>query len=100
MNMRVFISGRVTGLPYDQVRQKFLAAENLLRASNHNPVNPLKHVNCLADPREAMKICIPLLLECDAILLLADSIYSEGAQIEAQLARYAGLSIIIEDDLT
>jgi hypothetical protein len=32
--------------------------------------------------------------------LLSDFIYSEGAQIEAQLARYAGLSILIEDDLT
>jgi hypothetical protein len=98
--MRVFISGRVSGLPYDQVKQKFSAAETLLRASNYVPVNPLKYVNCKAKNIEAMKICIPLLLECDAILLLADSIYSEGAQIEAQLARYAGLSIIIEDDLT
>lgn len=98
--MRVFISGRVTGLPYDQVKKKFAAAETLLRASNYNPVSPLHHVNQLAKPREAMKICISLLLECDALLLLADSIYSEGAQIEAQLARYAGLSILIEDDLT
>jgi hypothetical protein len=47
-----------------------------------------------------MKICLPLMLECDAILLLSDWMFSEGAQIEAQLARYVGLHIINEDDLT
>lgn len=97
--MKVYIAGRVTGEPRDMVIIKFAAAEKLLRASNYNPVNPLKHVNCLAKPKEAMKVCIPLMLECDAILLLNDWAFSEGAQIEAQLARYVGLNIINEDDL-
>lgn len=97
--MKIFISGRVTGLPYDQVKKKFAGAEALIRASNYNPVNPLHHVNQFAKPAEAMKLLVPLLLECDAILLLNDWEFSEGAQIEAQIARYAGLSIINEDDL-
>ena len=98
--MRVYIAGRVTGLNYEQVTRKFAAAESLLRASNYNPVNPLRHVNSKAKPSEAMKICVPLLLDCDAILLLSDWAFSEGAQIEAQLARYAGMYVINEDDLT
>lgn len=98
--MRVFISGRVTGLAYDQVKQKFARTEALLRASNFTPVNPLHHVNSFAKPGEAMKILVPLLLECDAILLLNDWEFSEAAQIEAQLARYAGLNFMNEDNLT
>lgn len=97
--MKVYIAGRVTGEPRDTVIMKFAGAEALLRASNYIPVNPLKHVNSLAKPIEAMKMCLPLMLECDAILLLNDWGFSEGAQIEAQLARYVGMNIINEDDL-
>jgi hypothetical protein len=98
--MRVYIAGRVTGLPHDQVANKFQRAEVLLRASNHIPVNPLKHVNCKADQCTAMKVLIPIMLGCEAILLLNDWEFSEGAKIEVQLARYVGMHIIDEDDLT
>jgi hypothetical protein len=98
--MKVYIAGRVSGLPYDQVKAKFSTAETMLRVADFEPVNPLGHVSCQAKPAEAMKILIPLMLECDALLLLNDWEFSEGAQIEAQLARYAGLCIMNEDDLT
>ena len=98
--MKVYIAGRVSGQPYDQVKAKFAAAETMLRAGDHEPVNPLKHVECQAKPAEAMKVLIPLMLECDALLLLNDWEFSEGAQIEAQMARYAGMCIMNEDDLT
>jgi hypothetical protein len=98
--MKIYIAGRVTGLPYESVVIKFEKAEQLLLTCSHQPVSPIKHVVPAADPCEAMKICLPLLLDCDAILLLNDYPFSEGAQIEAQLARYAGKHIINEDDLT
>jgi hypothetical protein len=98
--MRVYIAGRVTGLPYESAKAKFENAETLVRASGFNPVNPLKIVTQKADAREAMKKLVPVMLECDAILLLADWDWSEGAKIEAQLARYAGLKVIYEEDLT
>lgn len=97
--MRVYIAGRVTGLPHDQAEAKFKRAETLLRASNFIPVNPLKHANQKCSYREAMKVLLPIMLDCDALLLLNDWMFSEGAQIEAQLARYVGLDIINEDDL-
>jgi hypothetical protein len=97
--MKVYIAGRVTGLPLEDVKRKFEKAEALARANNWNPVNPIRHVTCKAPPRQAMKTCIPLLLDCDAILLLTDFVFSEGAQIEAQIARYVGIEIINEDDL-
>ena len=97
--MRVYIAGRISGLNYDEVKNKFLRAEALCRAENWNPVNPTKHVNQKASNEDAMKVCIPLLMDCQAILLLKDYMYSEGAQIEAQIARYTGKTIIYEDDL-
>lgn len=97
--MKVYISGRVSGLPYEDVRRKFARVEAELRASNFMPVNPLDHVSAGISPAEAMKHLVPILLECDAILLLSDWEFSEGARIEAELARYAGMTIINEDDL-
>jgi hypothetical protein len=97
--MRVYIAGRVSGLPYETVQAKFKAAENLLRASNFNPVSPLDHVNCKASRREAMKKLMPIMLDCDAVLLLDDWQWSEGAQIEAQMAKYADIKMIFEEDL-
>lgn len=97
--MNVYIAGRVSGLPEESVKAKFKAAENLLRASNFNPVSPLSYVNFKTSKREAMKKLIPIMLDCNGILLLDDWQYSEGAQIEAMTARYAELQIIYEEDL-
>jgi hypothetical protein len=97
--MKVYIAGRVTGLPREDVKSKFEKAEALARSNNWNPVNPTRHITFKAPPRQAMKTCLPLLLDCDAILLLNDFKFSEGAQIEAQIARYVGIEVINEDDL-
>jgi hypothetical protein len=101
--MRVYIAGRVTGLPYEEAKAKFERAEEALRASNFNPVNPLKHVNSLASNRDAMKVCMPLLMDCNAILLLNDYEFSEGAKVELACAQYIArdepFKIMNEDDL-
>lgn len=98
--MKIYIAGRVTGLNYSDVERKFNNAEMRVRDEGHDVVNPVKQVKEGASKSEAMGILLPLLTQCDAILLLEDWIYSEGAQIEAQTARYCGKHIIDEDDLT
>lgn len=96
---KTYIAGKVTGQPDDITRRNFKRGEMLCFNNTFDVVNPLNHVPEGSTPLEAMKICIPLLLECDSILLLNDYTFSEGAQIELMLARYCNLNIYTEDDL-
>ena len=41
--MRVYISGKITGEPMDQVIAKFARAEFELATKGYDPVNPLKN---------------------------------------------------------
>ncbi len=98
--MKVYIAGAVSGQPREETERKFEAAEELLKSRNYVVMNPLKVVlNPDCSLRAAMKRLLPALLSCDAILLLRDWRFSEGAQIEASLARYAGMRILNEEDL-
>jgi hypothetical protein len=96
--LTVYISGRVTGLPREGVEAKFNTAGALLHANGQNPINPLKAVPGGRTQREAMQKLLPLLLDCDAILMLEDWEHSAGAKIEFQLAQYVGMKIYFEED--
>ena len=97
--MRIYIAGRVTGTPRADVERNFARGFRMLLAKGFEPVTPLDHVSHLASSSEAMKVLVPLLLGCDGILLLNDWQFSEGAKIEANLARYVGMRILNEEDI-
>lgn len=97
--MKVYIAGAISGHNPDEVDKKFTEAVEFLKSKNFAVLNPVKIVNnphCSS--RTAMKVLVPLLLQCDAIYLLRDWKFSEGAQIEASLARYTGMKIMHEED--
>jgi hypothetical protein len=98
-SMKVFISGRVTGLKRDEAKRNFERGKTMLLQNTFDFVNPLELVPEGADNRTAMKILLPLLTQCDAILLLSDTKFSEGSQVEEAVAKYCGLQIFYEDDL-
>lgn len=92
--MRVYIAGKITGLPWPEVVLKFASAEKMLRAKGHDVVNPITLVgNPDASWSEAMRICLEELPKCDRIFMLADSVDSRGAKIELQLAITYNLEI-------
>lgn len=98
--MKVFISGRVTGLPRHEAEHNFARGEKLLVDNNYEFVNPLRLVPVGTSNRDAMAVLLPVLTRnCDAILLLNDTKFSEGSQVEETVARYCGLQILYEDDL-
>jgi nucleoside 2-deoxyribosyltransferase len=94
MKKKIYIAGKVTGLPQDEVSKKFSEAEDYLEQKGFNPVNPI-HVVCNVNAswQEAMKKCIAALMECDGILALPDVLQSKGAKLEMKLARKLGIPV-------
>lgn len=93
--MKVYISGPITGLPYEEVEKAFNESEIRLKEQGHEVVNPLNN----GLPREStwsehMRADLKLLLNCDAIYLLKGYQNSKGAMIEYDLARILHFDII------
>lgn len=85
--MKVYISGPITGLPYEEVEKAFNEAETRLKEQGYEVVNPLNN----GLPREStwnehMRADIKLLLDCDVIYMLNGWEYSKGASLEYDLA--------------
>ena len=98
--MKVYISGKVTGLPFCEVKEKFERAEWLLEDIGLNVVNPLKNGLSLQDSWEQHIVRdIGLLLECDGILMLTTWMDSKGASIEHFIAKTQGMTILFESTI-
>jgi len=96
----IYLAGQVTGIPYERAVMNFDRGVRLAKALNYKVLNPLGIVPPTATRRQAMTILLPLFNEqCDAILMLRDYMFSEGAKIELQLARYYDMPVLFEDDL-
>lgn len=91
--MKVYISGKISGLPWGQVVIKFLRAEIMIRDIGHEPINPLRLNPKDVTWEDAMKVDLKALDECDAILMLTDWSHSKGAIIELDYAFKAFLDI-------
>lgn len=97
--MKWYISGKISGLPTDQVTAKFRQAEQQIRAFGHEPVNPLDNgLGSEASWDKHLVADVALLLECDAIYLLKDWGDSRGSRIEANIAEECGLQIVHQPD--
>jgi len=93
--MKIYISGKISDLPTEQVKEKFAKAEAQIRAFGHEPVNPLDNgLPSTATWAQQMTASLAMLFECDAIYLLPDWGDSRGARIEANIAQECGLEIL------
>ncbi len=93
---KVYIAGKVTGLPIHEVTIKFGAAQKAIEAAGAVPVNPLEVVNdWQCDWKTAMRKCVAALMECDYIYLLPDWQASRGALIEQRIAVDVGIKLLI-----
>lgn len=98
--MKIYISGKITGLPFHEVESKFQSAEELLEALDLVPVNPLK--NGLTKEHswnEHMVKDIEMLLECDGIMMLDNWDTSKGAKIEYNIAVVTEKCILFEANI-
>lgn len=98
--MRTYISGKISGLLYEEVEAKFQAAEDLLMCLDMEAINPLKNGLERGSSWENHIVRdIEIMLSCDAVLLLEDWVHSKGARIEKTVAEEAGLMIFFESNM-
>jgi len=85
--LKVYVSGAITGLPSQQVEEKFRRAERRLRRGGMSPVCPLDNgLEASAEWRCHMRRDLEMLAACDAIYMLEDWRQSRGARIELRRA--------------
>ncbi len=106
MKKKVYIAGKVSGLPFLDVVGKFARAFDEIEALGFEVVNPIEIVQDYlhANPKYlestedeiwklAMRLCIKELVDCDAIVLLPDWSNSRGAKVEYRIAMDLDLAI-------
>ncbi len=97
--MKVYISGKISGLPIQEAKERFDNAQALLESCGLDPVNPMsKEMPENATWEQHMVKDIELLLRCDAIYLMDNWADSRGAQIEYDIANRMKLEFIFESD--
>lgn len=93
----IYLSGMITGLPYNEVIENFNRAEVKLLLKGYEVVNPIR--NGLPEGTKwstHMKADIKMMMDCHAIYLLDNWMDSKGAKIEKELAERLGYKIIYQ----
>ena len=92
---KVYISGRITGLPEKLYMKYFADAEHKLTRMGYKPYNPTKRGIVPGYKWEDyMKEDIKVLCDCDAIYLLPNWMDSRGAVMEHDIAKKLGIPTI------
>lgn len=98
--MKIYISGKITGLPLKETRERFADAQSLLDGIGFEAVNPMKKsLPANATWEQHMVKDIELLFKCDAIYMMDNWIDSKGALIEYDIAKRLGLDIWFESNV-
>jgi hypothetical protein len=101
--MKVYISGKVTGLRYGDYTKRFCDAEIKLRGKGCDTMNPVRITKPMPQGttyEECMRVCMVLVGMCDAIYMLDNWEDSPGAKAEKAYAEALGLDIMYEREET
>lgn len=104
---KVYISGKITGLPRAEYEALFNVAETQLRAKGYEVISPIRIIPDAAETDPArhteaeiweahLKADIRELLKCNAIYMLSNWECSEGATLEHSIARGLNMPIHYE----
>ena len=98
--MKIYISGKISGLDHAEAKAKFAAAAEYVRSKGHEAFNPMEGETAGDNKtwQEYMLADIEQLFTCDAIYLLSDWMDSRGARIEAAIAMNMPIAVFLECD--
>lgn len=96
--MKIYISGKITGLHKRDYRGKFKAAANRLRDQGHTVVDPSRLDVYDLTYAQYMAIDTTLLSFCDGIYMLDNWQDSNGAKLEKEYAESLGLKVLYESE--
>lgn len=85
---KVYIVAKITGLPEEEVIAKYAAAKSVVEAHGYEAVLPIDHVPVSSDWHAAMRICIPLMLSCDAYTCIDKVHTTAGGMIEDTIGQW------------
>jgi hypothetical protein len=94
---KIYISGKITGLDYEQAVKSFQDAEDKLNNEGYITVNPMK-LNHEHDKswESYMREDLKALLDCTHIYMMKNWDTSRGAIVEHNLAKELNIEIIHE----
>lgn len=95
---KIYLAGKVTGLPEDQVLNKFQKKTEELTQQGYTVYNPVSQCWSagLKDRPwiDIMKVCLQMMLNCDEVHLLPCWADSKGACLERDMAQRLGMKIV------
>lgn len=95
--MKIYVSGKISGLDFTDVQDKFDRAEALLTELGFEVVNPLKNgIDKDRSWNEHLCKDIEMLLPCDAIYMMDNWVDSLGSSIEYDISFRMGKDIWFE----
>ena len=95
--MKIYVSGKISGLPIEEAKQRFANSQALLESIGFDVVNPITMgLNKEATWEQHMVKDIELLFGCDAIYMMDNWTGSMGACIEYDIAFRLGKDIWFE----
>ena len=89
---RVFISGKVSGLPYTHAQEQFNRVASLF--DGYEVCNPVKLCKLYWSWPRCMTVCLWHLMKCDTVVFMDNWQDSRGARIENRAARFLGKKIV------
>lgn len=99
--MKVYISGKISGLERDDWNNRFNHAECNLRKKGFEVLNPAKITDSFPKDttwQEYLWFDIDLLKMCDSIYMLNNWETSKGANLEKTIAEYMGMNVMFESE--
>lgn len=94
--VKIYISGKISGLNWYYAYNRFATANRLLEKQGYKVVNPMCHSKREWSWLRCMAVSLWLLLPCHSVYMLDNWQYSRGARIEYTLARLLRKHIIFE----